>query len=82
MLYYSSATDLGVKDVCSVYDLAYLDLFCAEGVTEKSIEPISRMKNLRLLGVGGTGICPDHVENESIRRLKRLLPECMVDYMD
>lgn len=80
LLYYTSVTDLGVEHVCSEYDLSYLDLFRAEGVTSDSIEPISRMKKLRLLGIGGTGICPDFTENESVRRLKQLLPGCTVDY--
>jgi hypothetical protein len=80
MLYYTSVTDSGVEHLCRVYNLSYLDLFCAKGVTSESVEAISRMKKLRLLGIGGTGICPDFTENESVTRLKQLLPGCTVDY--
>jgi hypothetical protein len=81
-LYCTTVTDIGVDRICSVYELENLDLFLARRVTEQSVKPISRMRTLRELGIGGSGICRDYQMNDAVGRLKRLLPNTVVDYGD
>lgn len=79
---YSKVTDAGVYRLCGVYELEYLGLFCCRQITAKSITPISKMQTLRLLGVGGTAICPDYRRNSRIEELQRRLPHTEVDFGD
>ena len=81
-LHRTKVTDTGIQRLCSVYDLEYLGLFFAQRVTERSVTQIARMKKLRLLGIGMSGMCPDARANETSQRLSRLLPTCKVDWGD
>jgi hypothetical protein len=81
-LYYTSVTDAGMKRLCETYDLEYLDFYSSEQVTEESIPAIARMRGLRCLGVGFSGIAPQARRTEAVDRLVRLLPKCRVDYGD
>lgn len=80
VLYNSSVTDKGVEELASSYDLEELHLHACERVTERSIPSISKMKKLRLLGIGFTGISPQCTKNQAVERLQQLLPTCVVDY--
>ncbi|MCU0872965.1 MAG: hypothetical protein MUE50_11555 [Pirellulaceae bacterium] len=80
-LYYTSVTDAGMKRLCEVYDLEYLDFFASEKVTEQSVPTIARMQRLRELGVGYSGIAPQaNHRTDAVDQLRRLLPKCSVDY--
>jgi hypothetical protein len=81
-LSHGSVTDTGLHELCSAYDLEYLGLFCVPKVTERSVDSVSSMKRLRVLAVGGSGMCPEYRENETVRRLERLLPDCVIDHGD
>ena len=79
-LYDARITDDGVEQLCAHYQLRYLSLYSASNVTTRSVDAIGRMKSLRLLGVGLSGISPDGTLNPDVKRLQRLLPRCVVDY--
>lgn len=78
----SDVTDQGVDALSSAYDLNYLSLYAVDGITGNCVESIARMKSLKLLGVGLSGICPTVRRNQHIKRLEKLLPNCNVDYGD
>lgn len=81
-LYYASVTDDGVDNICHAYRFEYLDLFCCRQVTERSLNSLSRQMNLRIVGIGGTGMCRDYSKNAAVKRLMELLPNATVDYGD
>jgi hypothetical protein len=75
-------SDDGVVQLCAHYALRSLDLYCVRNITKRSIDPIWKMKSLRSLGIGLSGITPDGTLNPDVRHLQRLLPRCEVDYGD
>lgn len=81
-LYYTSATDAGMHDLCQVYDLEYLDVFTSRKITSRSVRSIGRMNRLQSLGVGGSGISPDYSETDAVKEIRRLRPGCRVDFGD
>jgi hypothetical protein len=73
-LQYSSISDVALRDLCQQYDLEYLGLFRATQITSDSVPHIGRLKKLRLLGIGLSGLSGSDVEE-----LERLLPQCVID---
>ena len=79
----TSLTDEGVRRLCEVYNLKFLNLYCSRKITAKSVPEIGRMNRLERLGLGGTGIAPNFMPAAGvIKELKRLLPKCEVDFGD
>jgi hypothetical protein len=71
-----------MQDLCQVYDLEDLSLFLSRGVSPKSVDQIARMKRLRWLGVGGSGLAPEYLTTGAVDRLKQLLPNTRIDHGD
>jgi hypothetical protein len=75
-------SDDGMEQLCAKYQLRCLNLYCVSNVTKRSVDAIGRMKSLRLIGIGLSGISPDCTPNADVKRLQKLLPRCVVDYGD
>ena len=79
-LSHNSISDDGMEQLCAKYQLRCLNLYGVSNVTKRSVDAIGRMKSLRLIGIGLSGISPDCTPNPDVRRLQKLLPRCVVDY--
>lgn len=81
-LEFSSVTEEGLRQFCEVYDLEYLNLYGSFKISAESVTAIAKMKRLRVLGVGATGISPQYERTTAVAELIRRLPKCRVDYGD
>jgi hypothetical protein len=78
----TSITDSGMRRLCDVYNLDFLNLYLSRGISEKAVPELARMNRLHLLGIGGTGIAPNFFPTAGVKELQRLLPKCSVDCGD
>lgn len=78
----TSLTDAGIRSLCGVYNLEWLNLYCSRGITAESVAEIGKMDRLGLVGIGGTGMAPRYTETAAVTELRRLLPTCRVDFGD
>ena len=78
----TSVSDAGVVPFCARYNLDCFNLFHSRNVTEQSVSALGQMTNLRTLGIGGSGLSPNYRKTPAVEQLKKLLPNCSVDYGD
>ena len=82
-LEHTYVSDAGLARLCATYDdLTYLNLYNSELITGKSLYSIGRMKRLRFLGIGGTGLSSEYTRTPEVQQLEQLLPECRIDFGD
>jgi hypothetical protein len=78
----TSVSDTGLAELCGTYNLKFLNLYQSRRITGNSVDAITKMNNLRTLGIGGTGLSPNYMRTTEVRRLEKLLPACSIDYGD
>ncbi len=74
-----AVTDRGVSALCTQYDLTFLSLFRVRSISADSVEVLGSEKQMRLLDVGLSGVCPTPTPYDvNAKRLEKLLPNCSV----
>lgn len=77
-------SDAGLENLCSEYDLIYLDIASISALTSNSVEVLGREGSLCYVDVMYTGFnCNRYgMPTDDIRRLDKLLPTCNIQYWD
>jgi hypothetical protein len=76
VLYHTSVTDEGMKELCSSYNLKHLDIYGSTNVTMESVDATAGMRSLRFFGCGLSGIAPN---GSHPKELDNSLRNCEID---
>lgn len=79
---HSAVGDIGIRYIAQhAPHLEYLNLYRTQA-TANSVNDLSRLDDLQLLGIGLTPLTPSVNYNQAVQMLERNLPKCNVDYRD
>jgi hypothetical protein len=80
---HSRVTDSAVVQISESFpDIEYLSVFAVDNLTDSSVDYLVRLKHLKWLNIGLSGLCQIPVRTEAVSRLQQELPQCAVYYGD